>query len=47
MKELNDKLQQSQETESSLRREMMDLNLLIGHEKDTLKLTQSEIEMKE
>uniref|UniRef100_A0A158Q7P0 DUF4200 domain-containing protein n=1 Tax=Elaeophora elaphi TaxID=1147741 RepID=A0A158Q7P0_9BILA len=43
MKVLNDKLQQSQDAESKLRREIVDLNLLIDREKDTVKLSQSEI----
>lgn len=46
IKALNDKLQQSEEVESSLRRKMVDLNLLIDREKDTVKLTQSEITKK-
>ncbi|EJD75803.1 hypothetical protein LOAG_17125 [Loa loa] len=47
MKMLNNKLQQSREAESNLRREIVDLNLLIDREKDTVKLTQSEISRKD
>lgn len=44
---LNDKLQRSEETESNLKRKMVDLNLLIDREKDTVKFSQSEISKKE
>ncbi|VDK81020.1 unnamed protein product [Litomosoides sigmodontis] len=47
VKVLNDKLQQSRETESNLRREMVDLNLLIDREKDAVKSSQSEIRKKD
>ncbi|KAL3995405.1 Ciliary rootlet component centrosome cohesion family protein [Acanthocheilonema viteae] len=47
MKVLNDRLQRSEEAESNLRRKMVDLNLLIDREKDTVKLSQSEISNKE
>lgn len=47
MQVLNDKLQQSQEAESNLRRKVVDLNLLIDREKDTVKLSQLEIIKKE
>lgn len=47
MKVLNDKLQQSKEAESNLRREMVDLNLLVDREKDAVKLLQSETKKKE
>ncbi|VDM92115.1 unnamed protein product, partial [Onchocerca ochengi] len=47
MKILNDKLQQSQETESNLRRKLVDLNLFIDREKDAAKLSQSEMDKKD
>ncbi|MCP9263632.1 BMA-DYF-14, isoform a [Dirofilaria immitis] len=46
MKMLNDKLQQSQEAESNLRRNLVDLNLLIDREKDAAELSQLEISKK-
>ncbi|KAM3718503.1 Rootletin [Dirofilaria immitis] len=47
MKMLNDKLQQSQEAESNLRRNLVDLNLLIDREKDAAELSQLEISKKD
>ncbi|CAG9530015.1 unnamed protein product [Cercopithifilaria johnstoni] len=47
MKVLNDRLQQSEEAQFNLRRKMVDLNLLVDREKDTVKLSQSEISEKD
>ncbi|VDN23710.1 unnamed protein product [Gongylonema pulchrum] len=47
IKALSDKLQESQEKEVSLRREMVDLELLIDREKNTIKVLQSEMSKKD
>uniref|UniRef100_A0A915PT54 Nucleoprotein TPR/MLP1 domain-containing protein n=1 Tax=Setaria digitata TaxID=48799 RepID=A0A915PT54_9BILA len=47
VKALNDKLQESQETQSSLNRKMVDLNLLVEHEKDAIKRYQIELSKKD
>lgn len=47
VKALNVKLQKSEELEASLNRKMMELNLVIDREKNTVKMLQSEIKKKE